>query len=38
MKVRRWLLDKSRTALPLLFRTLGVQEQLRLKVSGGDSK
>jgi hypothetical protein len=38
MKVRRWLLDKSCTALLFLFRMMGVHAQMRLKISQGNSK
>jgi hypothetical protein len=38
VKVRRWLLDKSCTALLLLFRMMGVHAQMRLKISQGNSK
>jgi hypothetical protein len=38
MKVRRWLLDKSCTALLFLFRMIGVHAQMRLKISLGNSK
>jgi hypothetical protein len=38
MKVRRRLLNRSCAAHSSLVQTLGVQAQMRLKISPGDSK
>jgi hypothetical protein len=38
MKVRRWMLDRSCTALLFLFRMIGVHAQMRLKISSGDGR
>jgi len=38
MKVRRWLLDKCRTALVFLFRMLGARARMHLNIDQGDGK
>jgi hypothetical protein len=38
MKVRRWLLDRSRAVHSFLAKTFGVNAQKRLNIPRGDSK